>query len=46
VKKAQRMGIRIFAWTVNDASKSQKLVKMGVTGIITDYPDRVAKEKS
>lgn len=46
VKKAQRRGIRIFAWTVNDASKSQKLVKMGVTGIITDYPDRVAREKS
>ncbi len=46
VKKAKQNGIRIFAWTVNDPVKSVKLIEIGVTGIITDYPDRVAKEKS
>lgn len=45
VKKAKKIGVRMFAWTVNDPMKSAKLIEKGVTGIITDYPDRVAKKK-
>lgn len=31
-------GKRIFCWTVNSKRDVQRLVKMGVDGIITDYP--------
>jgi glycerophosphoryl diester phosphodiesterase len=32
-------GVRVVPWTVNDLDSMQKLVKWGVDGIITDYPD-------
>lgn len=34
-------GRLVVPWTVNDASRQQQLLLMGVDGLITDYPERV-----
>jgi glycerophosphoryl diester phosphodiesterase len=39
VKQAHAKGMKIIPWTVNDKKQINKLKKMGVDGIITDYPD-------
>ena len=33
--------IKSFAWTVNNKKQAAGLIKIGVDGIITDYPDRI-----
>lgn len=37
---AHLQGIKIIPWTVNDSVEMQRLYKMGIDGLITDYPDR------
>lgn len=39
VKECHDMGIRLIPWTVNDKSEMERLISLGVDGIITDYPD-------
>ncbi len=39
VKQCHDKGMKIVPWTVNDKKQISKLKKMGVDGIITDYPD-------
>lgn len=39
VKQCHDKGIKIIPWTVNDKKQINKLKKMGVDGIITDFPD-------
>ena len=39
VKQCHDKGMKIVPWTVNDTKQIKKLKKMGVDGIITDYPD-------
>lgn len=39
VADCHRMGMRLIPWTVNEKGKIEMLQKMGVDGIITDYPD-------
>ena len=39
VKKCHEQNIKIIPWTVNDKTKIEELKKMGVDGIITDYPN-------
>jgi glycerophosphoryl diester phosphodiesterase len=34
-------GLKVFAWTVNDESEIERLLELGVDGIITDYPEKV-----
>lgn len=34
-------GLRIVPWTVNESVDFQRLLKIGVNGITTDYPDRL-----
>lgn len=34
------MEMQVIPWTVNNEEDMKKLVKMGVDGLITDYPDR------
>lgn len=34
-------GILVIPWTVNEPKEMQKLIDLGVDGIITDYPDRL-----
>ena len=39
IKKCHEQNIKVIPWTVNDKLKIEELKKMGVDGIITDYPD-------
>jgi glycerophosphoryl diester phosphodiesterase len=39
VDDCHQKGMKIIPWTINDKSKIQDLIEMGVDGIITDYPD-------
>jgi glycerophosphoryl diester phosphodiesterase len=39
IKKCHRQNMKIIPWTVNDKEKIEKLRKLGVDGIITDYPN-------
>lgn len=41
VENAHRLGIRIIPWTVNRVEDMETLIRYGVDGIITDYPDRL-----
>ncbi|MDX9893418.1 MAG: glycerophosphodiester phosphodiesterase [Patescibacteria group bacterium] len=41
IKLFKRRGIKICAWTVDSRRKINLLKKMGVDGIITNYPDRL-----
>lgn len=48
VAEAKALGLRVIPWTVNDVADAERLVGMGVDGLITDYPDRmmiVVREK-
>ena len=40
VAQAHQRGILVIPWTVNEAGDMQRLMRMGVDGLITDYPDR------
>jgi glycerophosphoryl diester phosphodiesterase len=39
IKKCHLQNIKIIPWTVNDKAAIDKLIAIGVDGIITDYPD-------
>lgn len=39
IKKCHEQNIKIIPWTVNDKTKIEELKKMGVDGIISDYPN-------
>ena len=39
IEECHAKNIKIIPWTVNDKATFDKLKKMGVDGIITDYPD-------
>lgn len=41
VKELHASGIRVIPWTANTESEFEKLLILGVDGIITDYPDRL-----
>ncbi len=43
VEAAQSLGMQVIPWTVNKKKKMRKLLKMGVDGIITDYPNKLVK---
>ncbi|HBB18288.1 MAG TPA: glycerophosphodiester phosphodiesterase [Syntrophus sp. (in: bacteria)] len=43
IARAHAGGIRIHAWTVNEAEEMQKAVALGVDGIITNHPDRLIR---
>ena len=43
VKKIHRSGMKIIAWTVNDPDNIRRMMKLGVNGIISNFPDRVKK---
>ena len=34
-------GLKVFAWTVNEEAEIERLLDLGVDGIITDYPEKV-----
>lgn len=41
VKKAHQMGIKVIPWTINKDKDIRRMIKCGVDGIITDYPEVV-----
>ncbi|MBM3240354.1 hypothetical protein FJZ31_29070 [Candidatus Poribacteria bacterium] len=41
VKEARLRGIGVWAWTVDDEAEIKKLLEIGVTGITSNYPERV-----
>lgn len=43
VDEAHEAGIAVVPWTINDEATMHKLIKDGVDGIITDYPDRLRR---
>ncbi len=42
VRACRELGMRLIPWTVNESSDMCALIRLGVDGIITDYPDRAA----
>lgn len=40
-RAAERLGVEVHAWTVNDPEQMHRVLDAGAHGIITDYPDRV-----
>lgn len=43
VRKCHAQNIKLIPWTVNDVASMRGLVRLGVDGIITDYPNRIAE---
>lgn len=41
--EAHGLGLEVVVWTVNEEADMRRLIDMGVDGIITDYPDRLAR---
>ncbi|HNC40029.1 MAG TPA: glycerophosphodiester phosphodiesterase family protein, partial [Chitinophagaceae bacterium] len=39
IKEFHANKIKVIPWTVNDKSTMEKLKKMGVDGLISDYPN-------
>lgn len=40
VREAHALGLRVLPWTVNEPTDLDRMVALGVDGLITDYPDR------
>lgn len=38
---AEKKGMKVIPWTVNEREEMNRLIGMGVDGLITDYPDRL-----
>jgi glycerophosphoryl diester phosphodiesterase len=43
VKEAQELGLKVLVWTVNDVPTLERMIDLGVDGIISDRPDVAAK---
>lgn len=43
VQDAKRKNIQVHVWTVDDVADMQRMIDLGVNGIITDRPDRLMK---
>ena len=41
--EAHALGLRVVVWTVNDPRDIRRVIRMGVDGVISDYPDRAIK---
>ncbi len=42
IREVHEEGLEVFAWTVNEESEMRRLIALGVDGIITDEPARLA----
>jgi len=41
LESAHARNMRVHVWTVNDTQSMQRLIDMGVDGIMTDYPEKL-----
>ncbi len=41
VATARKLNLDIHVWTINETADMQRLLEIGVDGIMTDYPDRL-----
>jgi glycerophosphoryl diester phosphodiesterase len=39
--ESRSLGLKVIPWTVNERADMERLLTLGVDGIITDYPDRL-----
>ena len=44
VTAVHQKGMKLIPWTVNNPEDIQKMIELGVDGIITDYPERVLEK--
>lgn len=42
VRTAHRLGLPVIVWTINEPAEMERLLRLGVDGIITDRPDLLA----
>ncbi len=42
VTEVKKAGFQVFVWTVNSEADLKSMLELGVDGIITDFPDRLA----
>ena len=45
IKECHAQGMKFVPWTVNTTEEMNELIKLGVDGIITDYPNLLSKLK-
>lgn len=43
VRKCHARGLKLIPWTVNDVASMRGMIRLGVDGIITDYPNRIVE---
>jgi glycerophosphoryl diester phosphodiesterase len=43
VAEAQKLGLQVIPWTVNETAEMERLIDMKVDGLISDYPDRLRR---
>jgi glycerophosphoryl diester phosphodiesterase len=43
VQEAQQLGLKVVVWTVNEPRDIERMIDLGVDGIISDYPDRLRR---
>jgi glycerophosphoryl diester phosphodiesterase len=42
IEEVHEEGLQVWAWTVNEEAEIERLLNLGVDGLITDHPERVA----
>ncbi len=45
VSHAHALGLKVVPWTVNEVADMRRMIDIGVDGMITDYPDRVRRQR-